>query len=218
MRSTPLADLAFLDANSINKSLRQFARAVSRALAGGFGRCAAQARPAQAPADRAVRPQAQAQGRRLPGLGHPAARPRHPGAADRRAGVEVHLLPPRPAALAAPRRRRCHRAGRRPHAGGRGHAGGRPRQGPGGREAGRARRRHLRRAGRALLEQLRQEAQQELAAGRQAGATLPAAALGQAAGRRASARRRQGRDGRIEAPVLANQVLAAACARSSPGR
>ena len=59
----------------------------------------------EAPADRAGGAQAQAQGRRLRGVGHPAARPRHPGAADRRAGMEVHLFVPRPAALAAPGRR-----------------------------------------------------------------------------------------------------------------
>ena len=63
-----------------------------------------------------------------------------------------------------------------------------------------------------LCRGLRQAAQQELAAGRHPGAALPAAEVGQAAGREHHPRRRPRPDGRIEAPVLANQVLAAASA------
>ena len=94
-----------------------------------------------------------------------------------------------------------------------GHARGRQGQGPSGREAGRAGRRDVRRPRSEYLERLRQEAQQELAAGRCARAALPAAAVGQAAGgvsiTRGDVRTMMSR---IEAPVLANQVLAAASA------
>ena len=149
-----------------------------------------------------------------------ATRAGDPGAAHRRPGLEGDLQPPRPPALAASRRRRRHRAGRRPHAGGRGDAGGRPR----------ARTRRPR-SGRSAApgpspswppSTSRRTPRSSNKSWRQAdyaGPPLPAAALGQAAGRQSSpAPTSRPLMGHIEAPVLANQVLAAASARSSAGQ
>ena len=173
---------------------------------------------AQAPPDRADRPQAQAGAEDLPDLGHPATWPRDPGAADRRSRLEGDLFAatadragctwatPGRSGWPTPARWRRRPCSRWPAARTR-----RRRSGPSAALAPSPISPPLRRA-------LRQEAQQELAAGRRARAALPAAALGQAAGRRHHPRRRPAMMSRIEAPVLANQVLAAASRDLQLGR
>ena len=128
-------------------------------------------------------------------------------------GVEVHLRPPRPNALAAPRRRQRHRPRRRPHAGGRGDARGRQGQRPGCREEGRARRRHVRRAGRASY--VEQHAKKHNKSWKQADALVRRYALPRWGKLQASTITRgdvKALMARIEAPMLANQTLAAVSA------
>ena len=132
-----------------------------------------------------------AAGARRADLGREAARAGALGPDHRQEGVEGDLSLPRPAALAAPRRRQVHRAGRRAAAGGAGRCS----------TSSRAKTRRPSARPSALtgtfadlasqyVELLRQEAQQELEAGRDAGRAPSAAALGQAEGVRHHPRRR----------------------------
>ena len=155
----------------------------------------------------------------LPGLGHPAARARDPGAADRQPGLEVHLLAatagragctwatPARSGWPTPARWRRRRCWRSPGARTR-----RPRSGPSAAPAPSPS------WPRDYVETLRQEAQQELAAGRHAGAALPAAALGQAAGGDDHPRRRPRHDGPHRGARARQPGAGGRSARSSPGR